>query len=119
MSVRNSLRGFPPTNHLPGGGRGLLGQGFDRRALNRYPALHGRGRGAVHSPVTPTRDPASESLTHIVDHVVAAEPELYVSIGDNPYTDNGPPAMDVKTYRERHAELRPDPKARALHEQCG
>ena len=64
-------------------------------------------------------DPSPEFASDLVDHLVAAEPELYVSIGDNPYTDNGPPAMDVATYRERHAELRTDPKARALHEACG
>lgn len=64
-------------------------------------------------------DPQPEFASDLVDHLVAAEPELYVSIGDNPYTDNGPPAMDVATYRERHTELRTDPKARALHEACG
>jgi hypothetical protein len=64
-------------------------------------------------------DPSPEFASDLVDQLIAAGPELYVSIGDNPYTDNGPPAMDVPTYRQRHADLRTDPKARALHEACG
>jgi alkaline phosphatase D len=74
---------------------------------------------AVRIAVSADWDPSPEFVSDVVDHVVAAEPELYVSIGDNPYTDNGPPAMDVPVYRQRHAELRTDPKARALHEACG
>ena len=52
-------------------------------------------------------------------HLVAAAPELYVSIGDFPYTDNGPVAETVALYRERHAALRADPRARALFEATG
>jgi len=74
---------------------------------------------AIHLAVSADWDPSSEFTTDLVDHLVATEPELYISIGDNPYTDNGPPAMDVPTYRQRHADLRTDPKSRALHEACG
>nr|HEX4314653.1 alkaline phosphatase D family protein [Kofleriaceae bacterium] len=65
-------------------------------------------------------DPSNPEFdSDLVAHVVAAEPELYVSIGDFPYTDNGPIAQTVALYRERHAALRADPRARALHEAMG
>jgi phosphodiesterase/alkaline phosphatase D-like protein len=59
-------------------------------------------------------DTNPEFDTDVTDHVVDAAPELLVAIGDFPYTDNGPPAMDVPVYRERHAELRALGKVQAL-----
>jgi alkaline phosphatase D len=59
-------------------------------------------------------DPSPEFDTDLARHVVDARPDLLVTLGDFPYTDNGPPAMDADAYRERHAELRTLPKARAL-----
>ncbi len=58
-------------------------------------------------------DPSSEFDSALLEHVADYEPELFVTIGDFPYTDNGPPAMDVATYRERHVELRAAPKVHA------
>ena len=63
-------------------------------------------------------DPAWDS--DLVDHVVAAEPELYISLGDFPYTDNGPDvAMTVPAYRDRHAQLRTVAHGRRLLEGVG
>ena len=59
-------------------------------------------------------DPSPEFDTDLARHVVDARPDLLVTLGDFPYTDNGPPALDVDAYRERHAELRTLQKARAL-----
>lgn len=58
-------------------------------------------------------DPSPEFDSDLLLQLAAAAPELYVSIGDFPYTDNGPPAMTVAEYRARHAELRTTPKVRA------
>lgn len=59
-------------------------------------------------------DPNPEFDSDLVEHLVAAEPELLVSLGDFPYTDNGPPAFDLATYRERHIETRTLPRIRTL-----
>ena len=40
----------------------------------------------------------------IAQGVVAAAPDLLVSIGDFPYTDNGPPATTAAAYRETRHE---------------
>lgn len=64
-------------------------------------------------------DPDPQFDTDLVEHLVAAAPELYVSLGDFPYTDNGPPAQTVAEYRERHAELRQAPRVRRLLESVG
>ncbi|HEX3765593.1 MAG TPA: alkaline phosphatase D family protein [Kofleriaceae bacterium] len=64
-------------------------------------------------------DPSPAFASGVIDALIAAEPELLISIGDFPYTDNGPPAMTVPTYRERHLDLRTHPPVRALLESCG
>ncbi len=64
-------------------------------------------------------DPHPEFKSDLIEHVIDAEPELFVSLGDFPYTDNGPPAMDVSTYRERHAQARTEPRIRRLLERVG
>jgi phosphodiesterase/alkaline phosphatase D-like protein len=61
-------------------------------------------------------DPNPEFDSDLADHVAAAAPELLVTIGDFPYTDNGPPAMTVAEYRERHAECRTHSRVRTLLE---
>jgi phosphodiesterase/alkaline phosphatase D-like protein len=48
--------------------------------------------------------------------VVAARPDAIVSLGDFPYTDNGPVAETHDEYRTRHAEIRALPRFRALLE---
>ena len=71
---------------------------------------------AVIADVDP--DPAFDS--DLIGHLIAASPDLVVSLGDFPYTDNGPDvAMTLEAYRERHVELRALPKIRALLEACG
>lgn len=64
-------------------------------------------------------DPAPAFASAMLDAVIAAEPETVISIGDFPYTDNGPPARTVAEYRARHVELRSHPPVRALLESCG
>lgn len=64
-------------------------------------------------------DPSPAFASGLIDEVIAAEPEIVISIGDFPYTDNGPPAMTVAEYRERHLELRTHPPVRALLASCG
>ena len=65
-------------------------------------------------------DTSPEFDTDLAGHLVDARPDLLVSIGDFPYTDNGPPAMDEDTYRERHAALRTLPqRARAARGDAG
>lgn len=59
-------------------------------------------------------DPSREFESDIMERIAAASPDLYVSLGDFPYTDNGPPAATVAEYRARHAEARTSPHVRAL-----
>jgi phosphodiesterase/alkaline phosphatase D-like protein len=66
--------------------------------------------------VSADADPSPEFESGLFDALIAEDPELYISIGDFPYTDNGPPAMTIDTYRERHVELRIHPPVRRLHE---
>ncbi|MDQ3366105.1 MAG: alkaline phosphatase D family protein [Myxococcota bacterium] len=61
-------------------------------------------------------DPNPAFASDLVEHVIAAAPDLLVTLGDFPYTDNGPPAHSLAEYRERHAELRTLPRVRALLE---
>jgi alkaline phosphatase D len=42
----------------------------------------------------------------ILDHLTTAAPDLVVSLGDFPYTDNPPGAVTLDEYRERHLLLR-------------
>lgn len=67
---------------------------------------------AVRIAVSADLDPSPEFDSDLLAQLSAADPELFVSIGDFPYTDNGPPAMTVAEYRTRHVELRTAPKVR-------
>lgn len=64
-------------------------------------------------------DPAPGYESNMLESLVAAEPDLFVSLGDFPYTDNGPVAVTVDQYRQRHIDLRVSPPARALFEAVG
>jgi len=64
-------------------------------------------------------DPSPEFDSDLIEHVLAAEPQLFISLGDFPYTDNGPIARTVSEYRTRHAELRTARAARRLLEGVG
>ncbi len=68
---------------------------------------------AVQIAVSADLDPSPEFASALQSHLAQMAPELYVSIGDFPYTDNGPVAMTVPQYRARHAELRTSPPTRA------
>ena len=64
-------------------------------------------------------DPSPAFESAMIDSLIDAEPELFVSLGDFPYTDNGPVAVTVAEYRQRHIDLRVSPPARALFEAVG
>lgn len=64
-------------------------------------------------------DPDPSFDSDLLEQLAAAAPEVFVSIGDFPYTDDGPPAQTVATYRERHAQLRTAPKVRACFDTMG
>ena len=51
-------------------------------------------------------DPIPYYATDLLDHLVAADPDLFLTIGDFPYTDDGPIAQTVDEYRARHALMR-------------
>lgn len=59
-------------------------------------------------------DPNPEFDSELCTHLVAAGPELFVSLGDFPYADNGPDvAVTADAYRRRYAEALTTPKLRA------
>lgn len=55
-------------------------------------------------------DPSAEFTSPIFDTIAAATPDLFVSLGDWPYADNGPPATTRDEYEERHAGARLEPR---------
>jgi alkaline phosphatase D len=61
-------------------------------------------------------DPSPEFDSALCDRMIDAAPELFVTIGDFPYTDNGPPANTVPEYRSRHADLRTATRMRPVLE---
>jgi alkaline phosphatase D len=73
----------------------------------------------VRLAVSADLDPFPLFHSDLLEHLAAASPELFVSLGDFPYTDNGPPADTLETYRERHVELRTDPRVRAWLQTVG
>lgn len=73
----------------------------------------------VRIAVSADYDPSPTYASGMIDAIIAAAPELMLTIGDFPYTDNGPPAHTVPEYRARHAALRAHPPIRALLEACG
>ena len=64
-------------------------------------------------------DPSPEFESDLLGHLADADPDLYVSIGDFPYTDNGPVAQTVDQYRARHVELRAAPRVRRFLQAVG
>ena len=73
----------------------------------------------VRLAVSADYDPSPDFANGVIDAVIASEPELYISIGDFPYTDNGPVAVSVEDYRRRHLDTRAAAPVRALHEAMG
>jgi phosphodiesterase/alkaline phosphatase D-like protein len=65
-------------------------------------------------------DPSLEFDSELLAHLAAANPELFVSLGDFPYTDNGPDvAVTVPAYRDRYAEMLTAPRLRTWLQQMG
>lgn len=64
-------------------------------------------------------DPAPEFDSALCAQVAAADPDLFVSIGDVPYADNGPVARTLAEYRARHVEARTAPRLRGLLAEVG
>ncbi|CAN5626704.1 hypothetical protein BH11MYX1_BH11MYX1_52870 [soil metagenome] len=73
----------------------------------------------VRLAVSADLDPQPMFESDLFEQIIAAAPEVFVTIGDVPYTDNGPPATTVATYRERHAKLRIAPHVRPWLEAMG
>ena len=73
----------------------------------------------VRLAVSADLDPSPEFASDLFDQIVAADPELFVTIGDCPYTDNGPVALTVDAYRARHAEMRTEPRVRTWMQAMG
>lgn len=74
----------------------------------------------VRFAVSADYDPSgTQFASDVIDGVVVHQPEFFVSIGDFPYTDNGPVARTVAEYRQRHLDARTHPPIRSLHEACG
>lgn len=63
-------------------------------------------------------DPVPEFENGLIAQIAASEPDVFLSIGDFPYTDDGPIAETVDQYRERHLALRSAPSVRPLWESC-
>ncbi|HEY5924697.1 MAG TPA: alkaline phosphatase D family protein [Kofleriaceae bacterium] len=77
-------------------------------------------RRAVRIAVSADVDPHPDFDSQILTHLAAASPELFVSLGDFPYADNGPDlAMTVDAYRARYAETLTTPKLRAWLQAMG
>jgi len=72
---------------------------------------------AVRLIVSADLDPIPEFENGLVAEIAAAEPDVFVSIGDFPYTDDGPVvATTVDEYRDRHLALRGAASVRPLFE---
>jgi phosphodiesterase/alkaline phosphatase D-like protein len=71
---------------------------------------------AVRIAVSADYDPHADFESTLVDHVIVAKPDLFVSLGDFPYCDNGPDVVqDVPGYRMRHFQARSSKALQALH----
>lgn len=63
-------------------------------------------------------DPSPEYVTAMFDTIAAAAPDLCVMLGDWPYTDNWPPAIERLDYERRHAEVRLAPSMQPWLRAC-
>ncbi len=97
----------------------VTGDGGTRtvHAVRTAPAVSD-GR-AVRLAVSADVDPQPWFESDIFEQIIAAQPEMFVTIGDVPYTDNGPVATTVAMYRERHGFLRTAPHLRTWFEALG
>jgi len=71
---------------------------------------------AVRIAVSADFDPHPMFESGLVGEMLAAQPDLLVSLGDFPYCDNGPPVVqDEAGYRMRHVQGRGSRALRELH----
>lgn len=71
---------------------------------------------AVRIAVSADFDPHPSFESTLVEQLLATEPDLFVSLGDFPYCDNGPDvALDVPAYRHRHYQARSSSAMRTLY----
>lgn len=66
----------------------------------------------VRIAVSADLDPQPAFESDLFDQIVAADPDVFVTLGDLPYTDDGPVATTVAAYRQRHGLLRAAPYLR-------
>ena len=72
---------------------------------------------AVRLVVSADLDPIPEFENGLIAQIAATEPDVFVAIGDFPYTDDGPEvATTVDEYRARHLALRGAASVRPLFE---
>lgn len=65
-------------------------------------------------------DPYPLFRSDILEQMARTNPELFVSLGDFPYADNGPgPALTRAEYRQRHVEARTEPVIRSWLQSVG
>ena len=89
-----------------------------QHAVRTAPALD--DTRAVRIAVSADLDPQPLNESDIFDHVIAADPDVFFTIGDVPYTDDGPDvAVTVDAYRQRHGLLRTAPYLRPWLEAMG
>ncbi|MEO6775467.1 MAG: alkaline phosphatase D family protein [Kofleriaceae bacterium] len=74
---------------------------------------------AVRIAVSADLDPQPAFDSDIFDQIIAADPDVFFTIGDVPYTDDGPVALTVDEYRQRHGLLRTAPYLRPWLEAIG
>lgn len=74
---------------------------------------------AVRVAISADLDPIPEFENGLISQIAMAEPDVFLSIGDFPYTDDGPDvAVTVDAYRQRHLLLRTAASVRPLWECC-
>jgi alkaline phosphatase D len=81
-----------------------------QHAVRTAPALD--DTRAVRIAVSADLDPQPAFDSDIFEQIVAADPDVFFTIGDLPYTDDGPAAKTVAEYRARHGLLRTAPYLR-------
>jgi alkaline phosphatase D len=109
-----TITGLPPRTAYSVTARASDGALCGPHRVRTAPALDDTApvRLAIGADMDPIPDYASDLLAQLV----AADPDLLVTIGDFPYTDDGPIAQTVDEYRQRHALLRTFPAMRSVFE---
>jgi phosphodiesterase/alkaline phosphatase D-like protein len=73
----------------------------------------------VRLAVSADLDPQPAFDSDLFDQIIAADPDVFFTIGDVPYTDDGPVATTIAEYRARHGLLRTAPYLRPWLESMG